>query len=47
MIRNRTAQSIIEFVLLFTVVAGALLITQRYVYRSMNARIKQIQDELK
>ncbi len=43
---NKKAQSIIEYVLLFTIVAAALLITNRYVSRSMAGRLKQIQEEL-
>ena len=41
-----TGQSIIEYVLLFMIVAAAITVTHKYVYRSMNARLKQIQDEL-
>ncbi len=42
----KKAQSIIEFVLLFIVVIAALTVTSKYVYRSMNARLKQVQEEL-
>jgi hypothetical protein len=44
--RNKLAQSIIEYVIIFVVVAAAIAITHKYVYRSMNARMKQMQDEL-
>jgi len=43
---NKKAQSIIEYVLLFMIVAAAVTATYKYVYRSMNARLKQVQDEL-
>lgn len=43
---NRKAQSIIEYVMLFLIVAAAIAVTHKYVYRSMNARLKQIQEEL-
>lgn len=45
-IRTRRAQSIIEYVMIFIIVAVALSLTHRYVYRSVNARLKQAQDEL-
>ncbi len=40
------AQSIIEYVILFMVVAGAIALTHRYLYRSVNAKLKLIQEEL-
>lgn len=46
MLRRKRAQSIIEYVMLFTIVAAAIMFTHRYVYRSMNARLKQVQEEL-
>lgn len=42
----KKAQSIIEYVLLFAIVAVAVTVTYKYVYRSMNARLKQVQEEL-
>jgi len=42
----RRSQSIIEFVMLFVIVAAAIMATHNYVYRSMNARLKQVQEEL-
>jgi uncharacterized protein (UPF0333 family) len=45
-LRQKTAQSIIEYVMLFMVVALAIAVTHKYVYRSMNARLKQVQTEL-
>lgn len=46
LISNRKAQSIIEYVMLFMIVVAAVALTHRYVYRSMNARLKQVQEEL-
>lgn len=43
---RKRAQSIIEFVMLFAIVAAAIMATYKYVYRSMNARLKQAQEEL-
>ncbi len=43
---NRKAQNIIEYVLLFVIVASAIIVTNKYISRSMNARLKQIQEEL-
>jgi len=43
---RKRSQSIIEYVMLFLIVAGAVTVTYKYVYRSMNARLKQVQDEL-
>ena len=43
---NKKAQSILEYVMLFAIVAAAITVTYKYVYRSMNARLKQVQEEL-
>lgn len=43
---HKKAQSIIEFTLLFTIVAAAIILTHRYVYRSVNARLKKVQEHL-
>lgn len=43
---SKKAQSIVEYVLLFAIVAVAVTFTYKYVYRSMNARLKQVQEEL-
>ena len=43
---NKKAQNIIEYVLIFMIVAAAIAVTHKYVNRSMNARLKQIQDEV-
>jgi len=46
LISNKKAQSIIEFVMLFVIIAAAITATYKYVYRSMNAKLKQVQEEL-
>jgi cell division protein FtsL len=43
---QKKAQSIIEYVMLFAIVAAAITVTYKYVYRSMNARLKQVQEEM-
>jgi len=43
---NRRGQNIIEYVLLFMIVAAAITVTSKYISRSMNARLKQVQEEL-
>ncbi|MCX5701252.1 MAG: hypothetical protein NTZ63_06915 [Candidatus Omnitrophica bacterium] len=43
---NKKAQNIIEYVLLFMIVAAAITITNKYISRSMGARLKQVQEEL-
>ena len=44
--RKNKAQSIIEYVVLFLVVATAITVTYRYMYRSMNARLEQVRQEI-
>ena len=43
---RKRGQSMVEFVMLFILVAAALIVVHKYVYRSMNARLKQVQEEL-
>ena len=43
---NKKAQNIIEYVLLFIIVASAIMVTNKYISRSMQARLKQVQEEL-
>ena len=43
---NRRGQNMIEYTVLIMIVAGALIAMTTYMMRSMNARIKQTQDEL-
>lgn len=40
------AQSIVEYIMLFMIVVAAIAVSHRYVYRAMNARLKQMQEEL-
>ena len=42
----RKGQSIIEFVMLFIIVVAAIAVVHNYIYRSINARLKQVQEEL-
>ena len=44
--RHARAQSIVEYVMLFMIVVTAVAVTYKYVFRSMNARLKQVQTEL-
>jgi Flp pilus assembly pilin Flp len=46
MLRAHQAQSIIEYAMIFAIVALAVTATYRYVNRSMNARLQQVQDQL-
>jgi cell division protein FtsL len=46
MIKRIKAQSVMEYVMLFVAVAAAIMVTYKYVHRSMNARLKQVQEEL-
>jgi ABC-type Fe3+ transport system permease subunit len=45
-LRNKKAQSFLEYVTLILVVSGALVAMYTYMQRSVNARLKQIQVEL-
>lgn len=40
------AQSIIEYAMLFIVVAAAITFVYKYINRSMNAKLKQVQEEM-
>jgi len=42
----KKGQSIIEYVMLFMIVVAAIAATHRYIYRSMNAKLKQVQEEM-
>ena len=44
--RFRRGQSIIEYTMLIIIVAAALIAMSTYIMRSVNARIKQTNDEL-
>ncbi len=43
---NRKAQSTIEYAMLVIIISSAIIAMQYYIQRSMNARLKQIQEEL-
>lgn len=43
---KRSGQSVVEYSLLVAVVAAALLAMSQYVYRAINARLKQVQEEV-
>jgi len=45
-ILQRRGQNVIEYTVLIMIVAAALIAMTTYMMRSMNARIKQTQDEL-
>ncbi len=45
-VTGRKAQSVIEYALLFGVVISAFIIMQLVINRSVQGRLKQIQDEL-
>lgn len=44
--KKNKAQSILEYTVLVAVVSAALIAMSQYVYRAMNARLKQVQDEI-
>ena len=45
-IGKRKAQSVLEYTMLIIIVAAALAAMTTYIMRSMNARLKQAQDEI-
>jgi len=46
MLKNRRAQNFLEYTMLVMVIAAALIAMQQYLQRSVNARLKQVQQEL-
>jgi len=46
MLERKRAQSILEYALLFSVISAALLAMSTYIQRSLNARLKVVQQEL-
>jgi len=42
----KKSQSIFEYAVLFTAVVAAFMLMNKYVFRSINARLKQIQEEV-
>ena len=45
-LRTRSGQSFIEYTMLIIIVSAALIAMTTYIMRSMNARLKQEQQEL-
>ncbi len=43
---NKRAQNFLEYTMLIMVIAAALLAMRQYMQRSINARLKQVQEEL-
>ncbi|MFA5411448.1 MAG: hypothetical protein WC321_06310 [Candidatus Omnitrophota bacterium] len=43
---NKRAQNFLEYTMLIMVIAAALIAMQQYIQRSLNARLKQVQQEL-
>ena len=44
--KNTQAQSILEYALLFSVISVALLAMHTYIQRSINAKLKVVQQEM-
>ncbi len=42
----RKAQSISEYLIIFTVVVGALALSQKFIYKATNAKFRQVQEEM-
>lgn len=43
---NKRAQSILEYAMLIIIISTAIIAMQYYMQRSINARMKQVQEEL-
>ena len=43
---NKRAQNFLEYTMLIMVIVAALIAMQQYIQRSVNARLKQVQQEL-
>lgn len=43
---GKRAQSFLEYAMLIIIVSAALIAMQQYIQRSINARLKQVQQEL-
>ncbi len=43
---NKRAQSFLEYTMLIIVISAALIAMQQYIQRSINARLKQVQQEM-
>ena len=42
----KVAQSIVEFTMLFMIISAAVIMTYKYLNRSVNAKLKQVQEEM-
>ena len=42
----RRAQSLVEYLVLFAIVAAAITFSYKLVYKLTNARVKQVQNEM-
>ncbi len=42
----RKAQSMIEYTVLIAAIAAAFIAMHQYIYRGVNARLKQVQDQV-
>jgi Flp pilus assembly pilin Flp len=42
----RAAQSIVEYTMLFMIISAAVIMTYKYLNRSVNAKLKQVQQEM-
>jgi large-conductance mechanosensitive channel len=42
----RRGQSIIEYVVLFIIVSAAIMMSYKYLNRSVNAKLKNVQEEM-
>jgi len=45
-LRNKRAQNFLEYTMLILIISAALIAMQQYIQRSVNARLKQVQQEL-
>lgn len=45
-LHKKKAQNFLEYTMLVIVVATAIIAMQQYIQRSINARLKQVQEEL-
>jgi len=42
----QAAQSIVEYTMLFMIISAAVIMTYKYLNRSVNAKLKQVQQEM-
>jgi Flp pilus assembly pilin Flp len=46
LLKNKKAQSLVEYALLISTIAAAMVFMQTFIQRSVQGRLKQIEDEL-